>query len=55
MNDQDLTPSKGRHFSLHHHTHASSAAHLDSNSTDIRGSHPRSKAERAWSWPLTSV
>jgi len=38
---------------FHHRVQTGSGAHLASYTAGIRGSFPRRKTARAWSWPLT--
>jgi hypothetical protein len=45
--DWDLTPGKGREFSLHHHIQTSSGAHLVFYLLGTRGSFPRGEVTGA--------
>jgi hypothetical protein len=48
-------PAWAGNFSLRHRVQTSSGAHPASHPVGTRASFPGSKADGAWSWPLTSI
>jgi hypothetical protein len=55
LDDQGSTPRKDGCFFLCHHIQTSFRAHPTTYSISTRGSSPRNKVARVWSWPFTSI